>query len=311
MRTIVLLSCCLIAATTSVLAQTGLELSAAAVETPVTALIAPVEDSLFSKVFAPAVKDSAPAKVFNVHTKYELPAAGGFIVASYFLFPALDRSSAFDAADLAKLNPNDVNSFDRPIIFKDPSGYANAQKHSDFWLNFSIISPIVLGLDKKIRKDWLDLISLYLVSHAVDNTVYFAAAFPVRRARPFTYNTNVPVEDRVGLAKSNSFFSGHVSFAATSTFFLVKVFTDYHDIKGWKRLLLYAAATVPPSLVGYYRMEAARHFKTDVLLGLLIGGTSGIVVPSLHKNRSKDSRVSLQPYYSPLSSGFTVKLALR
>ncbi|KAA2242575.1 phosphatase PAP2 family protein [Chitinophaga agrisoli] len=287
-----LLSCYLLLAN-NVAAQSGPELLTSP-ETPV--LLA---------------KDSTREKVYNVKWKYELPGAVGFVVGSYFLFPALDRSSAFDVSDLAKLNPDDVNGFDRPIIFKDPNGFANAQKHSDFWLNLSIVSPIVLGLDKKVRKDWLDLISLYLVTHAVDNSVYFALAFPIRRARPFTYNPNVKVEDRVGLAKSNSFFSGHVSFAATSTFFLVKVFTDYHEIKGWKRLLLYAAATVPPSLVGYYRMEAARHFKTDVLLGLLVGGSSGILVPELHRNKKKDARLTLEPYYGTQSTGVTMRLALR
>jgi membrane-associated phospholipid phosphatase len=264
----------------------------------------------FKTATAQSVKDTLPAKVYNVKWKYELPISVAFMVGSSFGFTALDKASVMDESDLQKLNPDDVNSFDRPIIFKDPAGFKTAQKRSDLFLNASILSPLILALDKDIRKDWLDLVSLYLVTHAVDNTVYFALAFPIRRPRPFTYNTNIPVEERIGRAKSNSFFSGHVSFSTTATFFLVKVYTDYHQIKGWKRLLLYTAASVPPALVGYYRMQAARHFKTDVLLGYLVGASSGILVPELHRNKGKDKRMSLEPFYNTQYSGVTLKIPL-
>lgn len=249
-------------------------------------------------------------KVYHVQVKYELPAAALFIVGSSFGFKELDKVSEYTASDVVNLNPNDVNGFDRSVIFKDPSGYQRAHERSDMFLNASILSPLILALDKNIRRDWLSLATLYLVTHAVDNTLYFGLAYPIRRARPLTYNTALPVEERVGLAKSNSFFSGHVSFSATSTFFLVKVYTDYHQIKGWRRLLLYGAASVPPALVGYFRMEAGRHFKTDVLTGFVIGAASGILVPELHRNKKKDKGVSLSPFYSPQSSGFTMTVPL-
>jgi membrane-associated phospholipid phosphatase len=107
------------------------------------------------------------------------------------------------------------------------------------------------------------------------------------------------MNERVGDNKSNSFFSGHVGFATTSTFFLVKVFTDYNQIKGWRRLLLYTAATIPPALVGFYRMESGRHFRSDVLLGFISGAASGILVPELHKIHKKHENLSFSPYYAP------------
>jgi len=249
------------------------------------------------------LRDSA--KIYRVRPAYELPVAGGLLVASSFGFKALDKVAAFTEADLARLDPAKVNGFDRPVIFKDPAMVARAQSRADFFLNFSIASPVVLMLDRKIRKDWLDMLSLYLAAHVVDNAVYFAAAFPIRRARPFTYNAEVPVALRIGDAKSNSFFSGHTSFSATSTFFLAKVLTDYNHIRGWKRAGIYAIASVPPALVGYYRVQAARHFRTDVLLGFAVGAASGILVPELHKQLNRTKRVSLSPYITPAGqSGF-------
>jgi membrane-associated phospholipid phosphatase len=254
-----------------------------------------------------AASDSIPAKVYHVKWKYELPAGVGFMIGSSFGFKALDNVAAFKESDLAGLNPQNVNAFDRPIIFMNPAGFQAAHKTSNLFLNISVLSPLVLALDKNIRKDWLDLISLYLVTHAVDNAVYFATTFPIRRARPLTYNKDVPLADRIGIGKSNSFFSGHVSFSSTATFFLVKVYTDYHQIKGWNRILLYGAASVPPALVGYYRMKAGKHFKTDVITGFVVGAASGILVPEWHRNKHKIKGIALEPFYTPGSGGVTLR----
>jgi membrane-associated phospholipid phosphatase len=238
-------------------------------------------------------------KVYKVKLAWELPSSAAAILLSSTGFRKLEKVSSMTEADILKLNPNDVNGFDRPVIFNNPARYADAQTKSDLFLNISILTPSLLMLDKKIRKDWLDLLTLYLASHTVDNALYFAGAFSVRRPRPFLYNTEVPMNERVGDNKSNSFFSGHVGFATTSTFFLVKVFTDYNQIKGWRRLLLYTAATIPPALVGFYRMESGRHFRSDVLLGFISGAASGILVPELHKIHKKHENLSFSPYYAP------------
>lgn len=251
-------------------------------------------------------------KVYKINPWWELPSAGAAVLMSSFGFRRLEKISSMTEADILKLNPNDVNSFDRPVIFHDPAKYASAQSKSDLFLNISLFTPAVLALDKTIRKDWVDLISLYLASHAVDNALYFAGAFSVRRPRPFLYNPNVPMSEKIGDNKSNSFFSGHTGFATTATFFLVKVYTDYHNIKGWARVGLYAAASIPPGLVAFYRMQSGRHFRTDVLLGYLAGATSGILVPELHKI-NKRGKTTFSPYFAPgpgSATGLTMTMKL-
>lgn len=257
-----------------------------------------------------ANNSSTSESLYKVNVKWELPVAASFLGASYWGFRTLDHRAALNADEVNKLNIYNVNSFDRPVIFNDPNGYAHAQEVSDFFLNFSIVSPVILALDKRVRKDWVNIGSMFLVAHAVDNAIYFGAVLAVDRARPLTYNTDYPIELRTGDAKNNSFFSGHVSFSATSTFFAAKVYTDLHGIKGWKRLLIYTGAAVPPSLVGYYRMKAGKHFRTDVLLGLTIGAASGILIPEFHRVKNKDSRVSLSPFYMGGYSGFTASVRL-
>jgi len=267
--------------------------------------IAPPKDNL--------AKDAMlPGKVYRMHPKYQLPAAGVTIILSTMSFHALDENARMSAADVMKLNVNDINAFDRPTALRDPSGFANAVGKGQFFLNFSLVSPVVLALDKHMRKDWMDLLTLYLASQAVDNMVYFAAIATVRRPRPLAYNTLLSIDERTGIGMSKSFFSGHVSFSATATFFAVKAYTDYHHIKGWPRLLLYSAAAVPPILVGYFRVESGRHFKTDAITGFISGAASGILVPELFRNKNKEKKnhVSLTPYYMQDGGGvsMTVKL---
>jgi hypothetical protein len=76
----------------------------------------------------------------------------------------LDKVAHLSKEDILKLNPNDLNSFDRPIAFKNPANFASAEKNSDLFLNLSLVSPALLMLDKNIRKDWVDLLSMYMMS---------------------------------------------------------------------------------------------------------------------------------------------------
>ncbi|GAB3898549.1 hypothetical protein GCM10028803_18180 [Larkinella knui] len=242
--------------------------------------------------------DSVSRSPYRVYRAYELSGSFAILGASIFGYRALDRHSNFNADDVAKLNPARINAFDRPIAYLDPSRFEGAQKRSDRFLNLSIASPILLMLSKDLRKNGLDLLAIYTTTHAVNNLLYFATAFPIRRARPLTYNPAVSITDKTGNAKSNSFYSGHVSFSTTATFFGAKVLTDHYRIKGWKRIAIFSVAAVPPILVGVNRMHAGKHFRTDVMTGFLVGAACGIGVPELHKISRKKGQLSFRPNLS-------------
>lgn len=245
------------------------------------------------------------SKIYSVSPKYEFTTGIVLIGLSSLGFKKLAKISYLSKDDILRLNPNDINKFDRPIAFKNPDYFPTAQKRSDLFLNISLITPLILMADKEIRHDWLDLTSMYLMTHAFDNVLYFAATFPIRRPRPLAYNPKISVDDRAGDGKSISFFSGHVSFSSTATFFFVKVYTDYNQIKGIKRVGLYTLASIPPALVAYYRTQAGKHFKTDVITGFIAGAVSGILVPEWHKKNKKDKKVSLYPVYDPHYGGLS------
>ena len=248
--------------------------------------------------------------LYNMHPKWQLPVAGATIVLSTMAFRALDQNAYLSPTDALKLHPDEVNAFDRPAALQDPSNFDKNASMGDFFLNFSVASPALLALDKRIRKDWVDLLTLYLAAQAFDNMLYFGAIATVRRPRPMAYNQQLDSVARSGVGMTKSFFSGHVSFGATGTFFLVKVYTDYHHIKGMKRVLLYGLAAVPPLVTGYYRIKAGRHFATDVMTGLVAGATSGILVPQLFKRKDNNQAVAFTPFYVPEGGGLTMTVGL-
>ncbi len=255
------------------------------------------------------------SRIYHVRRAYELPASVAFLGASYFGFRELDKHASLTEADVLKLDPSQINRFDRPVAFYNPARFEQAQQRSDLFLNIAIASPALLALSKQVRHNALDLLILYTTTHAINNVVYFGVTYPIRRARPLTYNSGLPLEEKIGQAKSNSFFSGHVSFSSTATFFGAKVLTDYYHIKGWKRIGIYTLASVPPILVGVNRMQAGKHFRTDVITGFLIGAACGIVVPELHKRHNQPSshasQLSWDAEFSPGSfSGIHLRYRL-
>lgn len=250
-------------------------------------------------------------QLYHVNYKWKLPVSVAFLGASYYGFRVLDENASFTAEDVKYLDPKNINTFDRPVAYYNPARFESAHNTSDMILNIAVASPVLLLADGQVRRNWKPYISMFLMAHAVDNAIYFGTVAAVRRARPLTYNPNLTVEQKTGTAKSNSFFSGHVSFSATSTFYMAKVYTDYHHIRGWKRLLIFTGAAIPPSLVGYYRMQAGRHFRTDVITGLVVGAATGIVVPQLHKQHRKHNALTVSPFYMPSYSGLTLTYHIR
>jgi membrane-associated phospholipid phosphatase len=66
---------------------------------------------------------------------------------------------------------------------------------------------------------------------------------------------------------------------------------------GAKKFLLYTAATIPPLVIAYVRVQALKHFPSDNLVGLGVGAVCGIAIPELHKK--KNPRSSLTMFTSP------------
>jgi membrane-associated phospholipid phosphatase len=246
-------------------------------------------------------------KVYKLNYKFEIPVTAGLYGLNYYGFTLLRKKPALDSIQIVSLQKNNVWFYDRRALNQPIDQRFNAQEISDWGLNISLFLPVLLFIDKEIRRSWYDIALLYLETQAINANLYtWFGPMITKRNRPFVYYEDIPVSERMEKGTTDSFFSGHVSWTAGASFFMAKVLSDYHPEWGGKRWWLYAAALVPPVFVGYYRYRALKHFPTDMLVGGAIGAAVGILNPHLHKIKGGGSKVSI----APVAGGFT-GLALR
>jgi membrane-associated phospholipid phosphatase len=211
-------------------------------------------------------------------------------------------------AELSSLNRDAVPEFDKWAINQDLGDIHQFDKTSDYILQGILLSTASLGFDKHIRRDALRLFTMYLETHAVTYTLYNFGFFgPLfhNKFRPVTYYDAVPLDERVSGNNRNSFYSGHVASATASTFFMAKVLNDYHpEYSSAKKYLIYGLASVPPLVLGYYRVKAMKHFPSDVMVGYVLGAICGIAVPELHRFKNQSIRWGVTS--TPVGPGLTM-----
>jgi membrane-associated phospholipid phosphatase len=268
---------------------------------------------LFSPAaFAQSVDSVALTKHYHVnHFTGILIMAGGLATDAFAIGRIQDKPN-LSAAEITDLNTAIINPIDRWALKQDPSKHEMFGKLSDeAEPPMFVILPALLGLDKTIRKDWSDILYMYLEGHVITFTVYnYSWLGPTfqNRFRPLTYYTSLPMADRMSGNNRNSFYSGHVASTAFTSFFVAKVYCDYHPELGGKKFLIYAAALVPPVFMGYIRVKALAHFPSDDMVGLTVGAALGIIIPEVHKFHYKG--LSLGAYCPPHVIGLSAFLTL-
>jgi hypothetical protein len=259
-----------------------------------------------------AVSQPADSAVMNkrYHVNYLTIGvfSAGALTADYFAIRHFQAKPQISDAEVLALNTDGINSIDRWALHQNPANRSTYNKISDYIQPpMFILLPALLGLDKKIRKDWLDILFMYMEGHIITHTTYAYSWFgPMfqNRYRPLTYYTDLPLAERKKEGNRNSLFSGHVGSTAFTSFFIVKVYCDYHPEIGAAKYLLYTAALVPPLAMGYFRVRAMAHFPSDDLIGLTLGAAIGIIVPEVHKFQKKG--ITLGMFCTPDAMGLNL-----
>jgi len=240
-------------------------------------------------------QDSLKNRVYKVNPFIDIPVAAVAAATNYWGLRIVDRKPDLDSLTIINLDPSSVNRFDRSAIWQDVDFAPKARKLSDYGMTVSFMLPVLLLADREIRRDWAPLLLLYLETQAiVGNLFSWGAAIHIDRIRPLVYNPDVPWNERSGIRTQNSFYSGHTSSSASASFFVAKVYSDYHPELGNKKYLVYSLALIPPVFTGLMRYKGMKHFPTDVLTGLIVGASTGILIPHLHKKSG--SNLSVVPF---------------
>jgi len=257
---------------------------------------------------------NTPKRIKRYHVNYWVTGSiiGVGMVGDIFAITRLKNKQSVNAEELAFVTSNRqvnlMNSIDQWALKQNPADRNLWSDISDYGQTGIFLLPALLVIDKNMRRDWYDLLLMYLEGHTITFTFYnYSPLGPTfqNRLRPVTYYPEFSDDIRMSGKNRNSFYSGHVASVSYTTFFMAKVYCDYHPNLGALKYLFYLAAAIPPVIIGYARVKALAHFPSDDAVGLALGAVIGIVLPELHKNR-KFKNFTLGMFDSPEGTGVTL-----
>ena len=267
------------------------------------------EDSLKTGTTAtgsqPFVNTGKKQPVYRIKAKTDIPVfavTGGWSL--YALQKIYDKTPS-TPEQIMNLDKNNINGFDRWAVRPFDKSLETAS-----WYPFfaSMAMPFLFLADKKTSKDFFKLTFLYLEAMSVTGVLYTGAVSAADRYRPYAYDNSgqTTMQQRTRGGARNSFYAGHVALVATSSFFVSKVYADYHPHSAMK-WVFYSVAAASTGLTAYLRYRSGQHFPSDILLGIAQGTLAGLLTPQIHKPRSgKKNELSFLPYSDGQSRGLTM-----
>jgi len=215
-----------------------------------------------------------------------LPAGLGLSLLGYHFTQRLD---SLTAADIAPLRPDDINAFDRPAARYWSPSWGDA---SDWTLSALLGGAVVASFVPPVREGrWRNTVTLgtmFAESYLLVAGVTYTTKALAGRNRPFVYNTNFSVDERLALSDADpqvarqSFFSGHSAMAFATATLMSQLFTDVYGRSTTSDVLWVSSLSVA-SVTAYARVKAGMHYPSDVLVGAAVGTAIGLVVPRLHR----------------------------
>jgi membrane-associated phospholipid phosphatase len=157
-----------------------------------------------------------------------------------------------------------------------------AHTTSDILLGLTIGASMAVGVIDQKGEDRHVPVAIIMESCLVSAGITVLVKHAVARPRPYLYGGSVPLAERPHTDGLVSFWSGHTSVAAASSFACANLVQRSDASSGLKKAT-WVGAAVMPAAVGYYRIRAGRHFPTDVLTGYAFGALAGWAVPYFHR----------------------------
>lgn len=188
-------------------------------------------------------------------------------------------------SDISSLSEENIWTFDRSAV----NNFSYSSDHlSDIFLFGSYVFPLTQFVSNHPQKNRSVLFGMFMESSMISAGLTNIIKASVQRNRPYTYNSSLPLDERLSSTGHFSFPSGHTSVVTNLCFFTAKVHSDLHPDSKWNKWIWAGAVTVP-AYVGYLRYKAGKHFPTDIIGGYAIGALAGYLIPELHRNRPKSS----------------------
>ena len=203
---------------------------------------------------------------------------------------------ALTPAEIAAVDRTQINSFDRGTMNPYREDHAG-----DLMALSSFAIPLAFLANDDMREDAATLGAMWAEATLWSEGLAQVTKALAQRNRPYVYDPNAPMEKKTQTEARLSFFSAHATGTAMNCVFMAKVFSDYSDNKN-AEVALWTGAVLYPAMVGFFRVDSGHHFTTDAIVGLVVGGAIGFLVPALHH---RDTGASVAPATNNGSFGFS------
>lgn len=243
---------------------------------------------------------------YRVQAGVELPLTMG-IGLTAALLPELLTERTLKAPPCGSCDPDQVwLALDRGVVRNDSRAASLA---SDLLLGslvagalFGSLIDVGIDDDDEGTRGWGTDLMVTAEALTIDLALTQLVKHLVRRPRPYTYSPSVPLARKLDRDASLSFFSGHTSLAFTSAVALSYTFWRRHPDDALGRGLVLGLSLAAASATGYLRIRAGKHFWSDVVVGALVGGAVGLLVPFLHDRGQENDEGCCKEQVVPLLS---------
>lgn len=237
---------------------------------------------------------------YKLNWKKDLPiGVGGITLASvaYGVGPV----NKLSASEVAMLNPQDINAFDRFAIYQRDEASGHASDVIQY--AFVISSVLSTGVFSNFKwKKWGTLVAMYAEAFVWNLGITYSFKNYISRPRPYVYRSDFLLNNggNTGTSDFQSHISGHTSTVFMCAFFISKTYSDIFP-QSKSKWAVWSVSLSLATLAGALRVSSGAHFPTDVIHGAFWGSVVGYFIPVLHKKsmflgKKKKAQLKLSPF---------------
>ncbi len=214
---------------------------------------------------------------------------------------------------LLRLNKKNVFLIDRPATNNWNPKLNSLREFFEPTTSLAVLGSIgahgLLSFNQK--KNWSELMTLtlmYFEGLYISTGGELLVKALVNRARPFTYNNDLSIEERIRGGNNESFFSGNATLLFYNASFLSLLAWDIYPDKKWTPYVI-ASSFAIAELSGFWSVRSGMHFPTDVITGAIWGSATALLINRLHKKGAKG--LNIMPWAIREGKGLMIRYKIQ
>ncbi len=168
--------------------------------------------------------------------------------------------------DILKLDKSKIWKFDRIACSQ---WNTTAKFASDGLAVSSVLLPLIFLANEHTKSEFYPIANVSLQSLALAQALANMTKLS-NRNRPYLYNPDAPMSEKLKSDARMSFFSAHTVTVSSTCFSFAFAHKTYLPSSKANPYIM-AGAFIVPAIEGYLRVKAGKHFPSDVIVGYIVG----------------------------------------